>query len=80
MLNSKAPFTFALLLVPAPLIIAATFNRIDGGHDSLGYAGRSSVVPQKSRSHQLYVPNPERMSRVHQRKRRQLRPPASLEG
>jgi len=82
--GSDAEFESAIYICPAagPSTIdyRCNFNRIDGGHDSLGYAGRSPVVPQKSRSHQLYVPNPERMSRVHQRKRRQLRPPASLEG
>jgi Protein of unknown function (DUF3551) len=31
MLNSKAPFTFALLLVPAPLIIAATSIALTAG-------------------------------------------------
>ena len=66
-----AEFKSAIYICPAagPSTIGyrSNFNRIDGGHDGLGYAGGGSgepVVLQNQGSHELYVPNQGAMSRV----------------
>jgi hypothetical protein len=69
--GSDAEFESAIYVCPAgsnAIDYRSNVNRIDGGHDGLGYAGRRSgepVVLQNQRKHQLYVPNQAAMSLGH---------------